>query len=138
MSRSQHKHIALDYDGTASHYEKWTGQLGEPVAAMTERVMRALARGWKVTVFTARVEALFDPAATNAEREDAEQQRKLIQMWTRLHYGKELDVTAVKLRSFSEFWDDRAVRVAKNTGGFDAGVGECWGIIDADIYSEDR
>lgn len=106
------KHIALDFDGTLAHYTKWKGdfEFGEPIQAMVKKVQHELAIGNKVTIFTARV-ALRDV-------ELKQKIIKAIKAYCKKHIGAELEVTATKLKSFSEFWDDRAIQVVKNTGEF--------------------
>lgn len=133
--RTKHRHIGLDFDGTAALDEspkgQFDGSLGEPHPEMVKRVKKALRIGWRVTIFTARVEKLFtEPPNNDGEWTEAMEQERLIEEWTERHYGRRLSVTAVKLRSFSEIWDDKTTRVEKNTGGT-LSPGPCWQELDA-------
>lgn len=113
MSRKHVPHIAVDLDGTLAHYDTWKGvqHIGTPIPAMVERVKAALARGWKVSIFTARVSGLHD-----GEFGDSREAKGFIEDWCIEHLGRLLPVTAVKHGYFTEFWDDRAVRVRSNEG----------------------
>ena len=71
---------------------------------MLERVKGWLDEGKKVKIFTARV------AYRN------EEQRELIKVWCLKHIGQELEVTCFKDWAMTALWDDRVVRVEKNTG----------------------
>lgn len=110
----KHHVIALDLDGTAAHYEGWVGDghIGPPVPGVIVRVKRALAAGHSVWIYTARV-AVEDDHGGAAE---AAFQRGKIEEWCLEHIGVVLPITATKLRRFSEFWDDKAIRIGKNTG----------------------
>ena len=101
MSR---KFIAVDLDGTLARYDKWVGwgHIGEPIPAMVERVKEWLREGHAVIIFTSR--------ATDAQNVPT------ITDWCEQHIGVALPVTSIKHRYFSEFWDDRAISVEKNTG----------------------
>lgn len=105
------RHIAVDLDGTLAHYDTWKGveHIGEPIPNMVERVKKALAVGHHVSIFTARV------ADDHALRDD-EVARLYIEEWCLKHIGVRLPVTAVKSGYFTEFWDDRAVRIERNFG----------------------
>jgi hypothetical protein len=51
-------HIALAFDGTLAHYDKWQGQynkVGAPIPLMVSQVKDWLKRGYKVSIFTARL-----------------------------------------------------------------------------------
>lgn len=111
--------IGVDLDGTLAAFTKWNGgAIGEPVPAMLARVQGWLAMGREVRVFTARVAATGKRKATGEidSQEFADAQTVLIQDWTQRHLGVRLPVTAVKDFAMAELWDDRAVRVEKNTG----------------------
>lgn len=111
--------IGVDLDGTLAHYDGWNGgAIGEPVPAMVRRVEDWLATGREVRVFTARVAATGKRKASGEvdSQEFADAQRLLIQDWTQRHFGARLPVTAVKDFQCVELWDDRAVRVERNTG----------------------
>lgn len=111
--------VGVDLDGTLAHYSGWNGGvIGEPVPAMLERVAGWIAQGLDVRIFTARV-AASGLTKWNGEidsDEFANDQRRLIQDWTERHLGVRLPVTATKDFRMLEVWDDRAVRVEKNTG----------------------
>lgn len=98
--------IGVDLDGTLAGYAKYDGaNIGEPIPRMVDRVVRWLAEGQKVKIFTARV----------AHDEDGEHQ-KAIEKWCRKHIGQKLEVTCIKDFGMKELWDDRAIQVQKNTG----------------------
>lgn len=104
--------IGVDLDGTLATYDHWRGvrHIGEPVGPMVERVKAWRAEGREVRIMTARVGI---HAARRGELGIAEQ---TIQAWCKEHLGEVLEVTCVKDLTMSELWDDRAVRVEKNTG----------------------
>lgn len=113
MSRHDVPHIACDLDGTLAHYDHWRGieHIGEPVAPVLAAVKAALARGWDVSIFTARVSG-----------RDAEEAAAPIRAWCLEHIGVELPITATKFGHFTEFWDDRAVGLTRNTGKLSRGT----------------
>jgi hypothetical protein len=107
-------HIAVDLDGTLAEYDGvWRGveHIGKPVPRIVEKVKAALAKGYKVSIFTARVAGLLD-----GEFGDSGEAKAYVEEWCLKHLGVQLEVTAIKHGSFSEFWDDRAVRVKHNEG----------------------
>jgi hypothetical protein len=61
-----------------------------------------------VRIVTARV--------SNANPQENNRQRTLIQVWCMKHIGKLLPVTNCKDYAMVELWDDRAVQVIPNTG----------------------
>lgn len=99
--------IGVDLDSTLAHYDEWQGieHIGEPIPAMLNRVINWLDQGKDVRIFTAR--------ADNAEA------IPYINAWCKKHLGKVLPVTNVKDSSMIELWDDRAIKVEKNTGQVD-------------------
>lgn len=107
MSRLDVPHIACDLDGTLAHYDHWRGveHIGEPIEPVLRAVKATLARGWNVSIFTARVSG-----------RDHEEARAHIRAWCLQHIGVELDITATKHGYFDEFWDDRAVGLSRNRG----------------------
>lgn len=111
--RMPRQHIACDLDGTLAHYDGWRGieHIGDPVGPVLDRVRAARARGIPVSIFTARVARSADDAYG-----DGEQAAEYVRRWLVAHLGEELPVTAVKHGYFSEFWDDKAVRVKHNHG----------------------
>ncbi len=108
--------IAVDLDGTLAHYGQWDGNIGAPVPDMVARVQEWMRLGYAVEIFTARVAALHLDEARGDEISEASDQYEKIREWCREHIGCYLPVTAVKDMHIVEIWDDRAVRVEKNTG----------------------
>ena len=100
--------IGVDLDGTLAHYEGYGDgkTIGKPIDRMLLRVKGWLNEGKRVKIFTARV-------GTPQARPDAE---KMIKEWCLKHIGQELEVPCVKDYGMYELWDDRAIRVEKNTG----------------------
>lgn len=100
------RHIAVDLDGTLASQDETGGptDIGAPVQGILAAVNEALAAGDEVSIFTARVDP-DDP--------DAGEARAAIESWCQEHLGCVLPVTAIKSRRFTEFWDDKAVPVAK-------------------------
>jgi hypothetical protein len=120
--RMKHHVIACDLDGTAAEYDGWKGgAIGAPIPGTVERVKRARAEGQRVWIFTARV------SEADQSPEDVARARADVEAWCLEHIGEVLPVTATKLMSFSEFWDDKAIRVAKNGGELDRdAIGSLW------------
>lgn len=104
------KTIAVDLDGTlcvrdrSTRFDPYT--ILAPVQPMVERVKQWIAEGHTVIVFTARM----------ARESDRFRVSKLIGDWTEEVVGTRLEATALKLVSFSEFYDDKAYHVEENTG----------------------
>ncbi|MGO3396951.1 MAG: hypothetical protein ACTINL_10680 [Serratia proteamaculans] len=97
------KWIGVDFDGVLATYEISQGKgLGKPVSAMVSRVKGWLRDKKDVRVFTARA---GDP-----------RQKKAVSDWLAENGLPGLTVTNVKDFDMLELWDDRAVRVVKNTG----------------------
>ena len=97
--------IGVDLDGTLAHYTSWNGgEIGKPIPKMVERVKKWLRNGRVVKIMTARV------AYQNKAQEE------LIKEWCKEHLGERLPVTCMKDFNMIELWDDRAIRVEKNTG----------------------
>lgn len=105
--------IGVDLDGTLAEWHGWAGadHIGKPVSAMVERVKKWLAEGKDVRIFTARVGQV-----PGEPPRDVNVVRSTIQDWCEKHIGARLPVTNVKDPAMTELWDDRAVRVAQNTG----------------------
>lgn len=106
--------IGVDLDGTLAHYDGWISSehIGPPIQVMVERVQHWIAEGQEVRIFTARVTTSSNPL----RRRDVVKIRKMIEDWCEFHIGHRLKVTNVKDFGLRELWDDRAVRVAENTG----------------------
>lgn len=96
--------IGVDLDGTLAKHSGWKGatHIGEPIPKMVARVRRWVGHGKKVKIFTARAD---DERAVNA-----------IKKWLKKHELPDLEVTNLKDPKMTEFWDDKAVAVEKNTG----------------------
>jgi len=103
--------IAVDFDGTLALYEGYRGpaELGEAVPNMLARVKRWLEEGHTVVIFTSRV-------SKEHSYSDLLQTQSAFLSWFMKYDLPCLDVTADKSPRFTEFWDDRAVAVRKNTG----------------------
>ena len=102
--------IAVDLDGTLAEYNGWKGldHIGDPVPLMLTRVRQWISEGKTVVIFTSRV--------THNSGEDTSKAFEYIYQWLEKHGLGGLDVTGLKRKEFIEFWDDRAIRVQKNTG----------------------
>lgn len=101
-------HIALDFDGTLAHYESWNKQqnvVGKPVELMVKKVKEWLAKGYAVSIFTARV-----------SQPDAAKSTELILQFLKENGLPELPITCIKMFYFTHFIDDKAYHVIKNTG----------------------
>ena len=92
--------IGVDLDGTLAFYNGWIGpdHIGPPIPAMVERVQDWVAAGKRVKIFTART--VHPP----------------IIRWLESHGLGSLEITNIKDSGMVELWDDRCVRVIKNTG----------------------
>jgi hypothetical protein len=110
--------IGVDLDGTLAidHWKgSYTGEIGEPVPVMVERVKKWIAEGFEVKIFTARVSRQNRDGAAKTELAKYLVEEK-IAAWCEQHIGKRLDITCEKDYNMVELWDDRAVQVVKNTG----------------------
>jgi len=109
-------HIALDLDGTLAYYDGWKGDdhIGEPISRMVNKLYGWIEKGYKVTLFTARVSSRdLDQNAYALHH---------ITKWFSKHDLPQLDVTSNKLKSFTHFVDDRAIAVITNTGKTIGGI----------------
>lgn len=109
--------IGVDFDGTLATYE-W-GQfpvLGEPIPRMVNRVKKWLAEGLDVRIVTARVADSKDDGGEPTTYSPPAIQRANIELWCLHHLGQVLEVTSSKDGGMKELWDDRAIRVERNTG----------------------
>jgi hypothetical protein len=112
---SPHKWIGVDFDGTLATETSWDDDfdaVGEPIAPMIERVKRWLAAGKDVRIVTARV--ADDWTAGGWARISAH--KDAIRKFCAQHLGQVLEIQAHKDFQMAELWDDRAVRVVRNTG----------------------
>lgn len=109
------KWVGVDLDGTLARDDTprdKPSDIGPPVPAMVERVKRWLAEGKDVRIVTARVNAV----GTEEFGMTPSEQRTQIQQWCLQHIGAVLLVTCRKDYLMQELWDDRAVRVERNSG----------------------
>ena len=102
--------ILVDFDGTlstdtAQHKPYKPDDVGEPIMEMVNRVKRWLELGITVKIFTGRV--ADDPKGIA---------RYTIQKWCEKYIGQVLEVTNSKDSKTFAIYDDRGVRVEKNTG----------------------
>lgn len=102
--------IAVDLDGTLAHYDGWKGigHIGCVIPEVANAMERAQKEGAEVWIFTARVS---DPA-------DAEEAGKYVHEWLVKNNFQFEGITAIKHKFFTEFWDDRAIQVIRNSGLF--------------------
>ncbi len=109
--------IGIDLDSTLAEYihGQWP-EIGPPVLDMLRLVKEFLDEGREVRIMTARVGHLFTKHPTQSQKDDAQMQELLVQMWCRTHLGVVLPVTAVKDYDMCCLFDDRAITVGKNTG----------------------
>lgn len=107
------KWIGVDLDGTLARDDvplaTPTG-IGPPVPLMVGRVKQWLAAGIDVRIVTARVSGPY------TEGFNEQDQRLQIVNWCLEHIGRALPITCSKDYLMHELWDDRAVRVKRNTG----------------------
>jgi hypothetical protein len=99
--------IGVDLDGTLARNPSMRDlengiTIGPPVPVMAARVRVWLAEGKTVKIFTARA---CDPNEIPA-----------IQKWLSDNEFPNLEITNCKDFDLVEFWDDRAIRVERNTG----------------------
>ena len=110
--KKNHKevHIAVDFDGTLAHYDTWEGQfhnVGAPIKPMVENVKRWLAKGYKVSIFTARL---------SHSRVESEQAIAAIEKFLVDNGLPILQITCMKMYYFTHFVDDKAYHAEKNKG----------------------
>lgn len=103
--------IGVDLDGTLAKYEGWRGadKIGQPIAAMVERVKLWREQGIEVRIVTARV-------CSNQAPHTRRIALQAIEAWCERHLGEKLPVTAEKDFAMLVLYDDRVVRVEPNTG----------------------
>ncbi|MEG0969178.1 MAG: hypothetical protein RSG92_27820, partial [Pseudomonas sp.] len=101
--------IACDLDGTLAEYNGWKGihHVGLPIIPIMNAVKQAIEEGAEVHIFTARV---------SGEPDEAKDAAEVIMKWCANHGIRISGITAMKHKYFTEFWDDRAIQVIKNTG----------------------
>lgn len=122
MRDSPHTHdmagrwIGVDFDGTLSidrFGRKDPYEVGEPIAAMVARVKSWLTSGYDVRLLTARMNPYSN---TSGRDRDVKVMKHVLEHWCELHIGKRLPVTNAKDGGMEVLWDDRAVRVIRDTG----------------------
>lgn len=96
--------IGVDLDGTLTTWTTWTAPdvIGEPIKEMCDRVRWWLKEGLGVKIFTARASCW--------------ESNEVIQAFCLDQFGTVLEITDRKDHQMVEMWDDRAVRVERNTG----------------------
>jgi hypothetical protein len=95
--------IGVDLDGTLARYQPGQGStIGKPVFDMAKRVRHWHQVNQEVRIFTARAETLAG--------------KRAVSQWLKDNNLPQLSVTNVKDSSMIELWDDKAIRVNKNTG----------------------
>ncbi len=101
--------IGVDLDGCLAEYHGFQGHenIGPPIEAMKERVLRWTAAGIRVKIFTARA---------SGEVAEIEQAKYYIQKWLKDNGFPTLEITNLKDYYMTELYDDRAVQVEFNTG----------------------
>lgn len=104
--------IGVDLDGTLAEYNGWISiyHIGDPIPVMVARIKYWIDQGCRVKIFTARV------TEYPGQEQRLASVRKTIEEWCEKHIGHRLEITNVKDFGMIELWDDRAVRVTKNTG----------------------
>lgn len=101
-------HILVDWDGTLYTFEGNGVKMGQPIPHMVGRVKGWLDRGRDVRIFTARA-SYKDLNKRAAAIEAIERECMKV-------FGKVLPVTNEKDFDAVEIWDDKAIRVIRNTG----------------------
>jgi len=105
------KTIAVDWDGTLVEDHGFRGacEYGAPIPKMVERIKKWVNEGHEVLIYTSRVSAEHDVNRAKMESDS-------IQYVLREMGLPPLQITANKYMRIAEFWDDRSVRVMRNTG----------------------
>lgn len=95
--------IGVDLDGVLAEYHGAMGNtIGEPIKPMLVKVQDWVAAGREVRIFTARAS---DPGQLPA-----------IRQWLARHGLANLAITNVKDFAMAELYDDKAMRVKRNSG----------------------
>nr|WP_320013592.1 hypothetical protein [uncultured Desulfobacter sp.] len=94
----------VDLDGTLAIWNETStlDHIGAPIPAMVDMVCRMVDNGIRVKIFTARA---CDPA-----------QIPKIRAWMNQNGLPDLEITNVKDYYMERLYDDRAIRVERNTG----------------------
>ncbi len=109
MNKEKEIHIALDFDKTLAYHESVWGisRVGEPILPMVKKVKKWLAKGYKVTIFSARMSHDYYVLA---------EQIKFIKDFLKKAGLPDLPKTATKRAEFTHYIDDRAYHVKRNEG----------------------
>lgn len=110
--------IGVDLDATLAHYLEWEGVdvIGEPIAAMVDRVKGWLEKGLQVKIMTARVYCGESGEPAGDRYRDAQIARRAIEKWCLKHIGVILPITCCKNTQMITLWDDRVIQVKPNSG----------------------
>jgi hypothetical protein len=110
--------IGVDLDGTLAEYHGWKAwdNIGPVIAPMKERILRWLAEGHDVRIFTARVAYAQDTCYVTGANFSRAAIVQVIQNWLEVNGLPRLAVTHEKDFQMRELWDDRCVQVIPNTG----------------------
>lgn len=105
------KTYAVDWDGTMVEYHGFKGAMiyGAPIPRMVARVKKWIDEGHEILIFTARV-------SVEHGLQTVKQESDTIQFALREMGLPPLQITANKYARISEFWDDRAMGLERNTG----------------------
>lgn len=111
----------FDLDGCAAKsIEPFdAGRIGEPIASIVDLMYEMMRQSKRIKIFTARVcetGQLSHISGHIADRAFADWQHSLITLWNKRNLGRDIEVTCIKDFLCLEIYDDRAWRVAKNTG----------------------
>jgi hypothetical protein len=100
--------VGFDLDGTLAMYEYWQGpdHIGSPVPEMVRVLMGEIEQGeregYEVRIFTARACVPSDI--------------RHVKKWLADNRLPDLEVTCVKDHGMRRLYDDRVIKVEKNTG----------------------
>lgn len=110
--------IAVDLDGTLAVYDHWVAWdiIGPVIEPMKERVLKWVAEGQEVRIFTARVAYEKDRCYVTGVDFHRADIVNIIQNWLEANSMPRLAVTHEKDFKMIELWDDRAIQVVRNTG----------------------
>jgi len=116
---SKNVHIALDFDRSLAFYyggKDAIKSVGAPIPAMVDKVKKWLDKGYKISIFTARVAPVgkYGPRSDSFIRE----QEDMIRAFLKNSGLPEFEITAIKHPSFTYFVDDKAVGISENQGEF--------------------
>lgn len=85
-------------------------KIGPPIRAMVTKVKGWIKKGDKVCIITARMcTTVHSPLRLRRTR-------RMIQQYCLEHIGVSIPVTAEKHPAITDYWDDRAHRIEKDTG----------------------